>query len=506
MTAQARWMLQAAAPSDADAVFAAAATALKAGLEAEAMPRVEAALRVHPDDARLWQLLGLAHRGLDDVGAAVAALAKASALAPADPLIAHGHARVALEAGLPAGDLFERAHGLAPNDASVLLGRAAALFAEGRLADAISGLEAQLRRHPGWIDGHATAARLKWMDGAGARFTETFEEALRTIPREVPVWRALIDTLMHADLYDEALAIVARGRAAAGPDPAFDAAEAVATAEKGDAAAADRLFAAIAPLRHITMVLRYVRHLLRSGRPEAAVQVAEPWMPHDPDNLLWPYLSAGWRLTGNPRWEWLEGDERFVGVYDLADDVPSLEALAGRLRSLHLATHQPLEQSVRGGTQTDGPLFSRLEPEIRSLRSAVVAAVERHVAQLPPRQPGHPLLAPERGPIRFAGSWSVRLTGGGRHANHIHPAGWLSSALYVALPGEAERGPATAGWLTLGEVSELGLDLPPIRLIEPKPGRLVLFPSTMWHGTRPFEAGERLTVAFDVARPGAPRG
>ena len=38
-------------------------------------------------------------------------------------------------------------------------------------------------------------------------------------------------------------------------------------------------------------------------------------------------------------------------------------------------------------------------------------------------------------------------------------------------------------------------------MIEPKPGRLVLFPSTMWHGTEPFAAGERLTVAFDVARP-----
>ncbi|MBK9588986.1 MAG: hypothetical protein IPO50_10640 [Sphingomonadales bacterium] len=38
------------------------------------------------------------------------------------------------------------------------------------------------------------------------------------------------------------------------------------------------------------------------------------------------------------------------------------------------------------------------------------------------------------------------------------------------------------------------------RLIEPKPGRLVMFPSTMWHGTVPFDAGERLTVAFDVPR------
>ena len=80
--------------------------------------------------------------------------------------------------------------------------------------------------------------------------------------------------------------------------------------------------------------------------------------------------------------------------------------------------------------------------------------------------------------------------------------GWFSSALYVALPPAEARGPEPAGWLTLGEPqAQLGIEIDPIRLIEPKPGRLVLFPSTMWHGTRPFEAGERLTIAFDVAAP-----
>ena len=58
------------------------------------------------------------------------------------------------------------------------------------------------------------------------------------------------------------------------------------------------------------------------------------------------------------------------------------------------------------------------------------------------------------------------------------------------------------GWLKLGEPqAELGLGLAPFRTVEPKAGRLVLFPSTMWHGTIPFAAGERMTVAFDVARP-----
>lgn len=45
---------------------------------------------------------------------------------------------------------------------------------------------------------------------------------------------------------------------------------------------------------------------------------------------------------------------------------------------------------------------------------------------------------------------------------------------------------------------ELGLK--PAQLVEPKVGRLVLFPSTMWHGTVPFADAERMTVAFDVAR------
>ena len=65
------------------------------------------------------------------------------------------------------------------------------------------------------------------------------------------------------------------------------------------------------------------------------------------------------------------------------------------------------------------------------------------------------------------------------------PAGWISSAFYVALP-ETRWAATDSGWLKLGEPqAELGLDLAPFRTVEPKPGRLVLFPSTMWHGTMP---------------------
>ncbi|HEX9964193.1 MAG TPA: putative 2OG-Fe(II) oxygenase [Allosphingosinicella sp.] len=85
----------------------------------------------------------------------------------------------------------------------------------------------------------------------------------------------------------------------------------------------------------------------------------------------------------------------------------------------------------------------------------------------------------------------MRLTGGGgHHADRYHPAGWLSSAFYVALPKPGEGDQADAGHLVLGEFDELGIYLPPLRVTEPGPGRLALFPSTMSHGTRPFGDGE----------------
>jgi hypothetical protein len=79
--------------------------------------------------------------------------------------------------------------------------------------------------------------------------------------------------------------------------------------------------------------------------------------------------------------------------------------------------------------------------------------------------------------------------------------GWISSALYVALPEPHRLGAAPAGWLSFGTPPpELGLDLPPYRQVEPRRGRLVLFPSTLWHCTLPFADGERLSIAFDIRK------
>src|SRR5688572_9409417 len=130
------------------------------------------------------------------------------------------------------------------------------------------------------------------------------------------------------------------------------------------------------PFGNTAFLVYYLRFLLRAGRVEEAAEIAEKSVPNDSGGLLWPYLSVAWRLLGDPRWEWLEGDPKFIGIYDIAELLPPLESLADRIRALHLATEQPIGQSLRGGTQTEGHLFARIDPEIAKLRKAVVGAVE----------------------------------------------------------------------------------------------------------------------------------
>ena len=490
--------LHAIDPADVTAVVRAAIAAAQRWDDEAALVLLRRAQAVNPGDPRLWQLAGLSHRNLDDLGAALTALEHAHHLGPADPVIAHALARATLEAGLPAIERFEAAHRLAPLQAPVLLGLAAARTDAGEGAQAVSGLAQQLRRHPAWAEGHAALARLRWSLGDRSGFAASFGEALAVDPRNGMLWRDLAFTHLRAEQFEEARRVTAAARRALGPSRTLDLIDAASLSEAGDSGAAERRFAALAPIADDGWMIFHLRHLLRLGRPEEAGAAAETAIGRARSDDLWPLLALAWRLTGDRRHEWLEGDPRLVSTHDLP---VALAPLAEHLRTLHRLKEQPLDQSVRGGTQTDGPLFARIDPEIRALRAAVVAAVRIHIDQLPPHDAAHPTLRHPRDRIRFAGSWSVRLTGGGRHVNHVHPAGWISSALYVALPGEDQRGAPRGGWLTLGEADEVGVSVPALREVEPRPGRLVLFPSTMWHGTRPFAAGERLTVAFDIAPP-----
>jgi len=221
-------------------------------------------------------------------------------------------------------------------------------------------------------------------------------------------------------------------------------------------------------------------------------------------------MSIAMRMLEDERDEVLNGYETLIATIDL--DVPrgfsSMEAFNAELNHyldrLHPQTREHLHQSLRGGTQTPDHLFDAGHAVIERLQERITEAVNRYIAEMEPDD-RHPFLSRRGRAFRYAGSWSSRLQDCGFHVNHIHPSGWISSCYYAAVPDAVQDARGRQGWIKFGEP---GLDVPlkdPVRrAIQPKPGRLVLFPSYMWHGTIPFhDAAARTTIACDAV-PGGP--
>lgn len=467
------------------------------GTEDQALPALAAYLARNPDDLVVLHWHALLLRGLDRRDEAITLLEAARRLNPANASLAHSLAQLTLEAGMPASTGFLEAIRLAPSRPELRLGLAAARFAEGEGERALAELDDLLAAQAGWYPGHRQYAQLATMTGHGDAAMTSYERAIAAFPDAGQLYFEAAALLIEGERHDEALAMIERSIGRIGEDQALLCLKAGALDELGRFAEAETLFARLADIDDLSHTIRRQRFLLRRGEAAAASRELEPWLAAGTMAGLWPYAALAWRLGNDPRANWLERDDLFVTV-DLGADEVDLAGLTALLRRLHAAGGRYFDQSVRHGTQTDGALLGRCEPEIVQLRASLARRVGQHIAGLPAADPGHPALGPRRDrPVRFAGSWSVRLSQAGYHASHHHPQGWFSSAFYLQVPEGLE---ADEGMLALGESpSDLGLGLPAYRLVEPKPGRLVLFPSFTWHATRPFKAGERITVAFDVA-------
>jgi hypothetical protein len=201
----------------------------------------------------------------------------------------------------------------------------------------------------------------------------------------------------------------------------------------------------------------------------------------------------------------LNGYDTLVRVFDLEppDGFSGMDGFNAELNQaldrLHHGTGEYLGQSLRGGTQTPDNLFGVGHPLIGKLRTRIDQAVERYIAELA-EDARHPFLSRRSRNVRYAGSWSSRLRDCGFHVNHLHPMGWISSCYYVAVPDAVKDQTARQGWIKFGEPSfDVALKNPVRRALQPAPGRLVLFPSYMWHGTIPFhDHSDRTTIAFDL--------
>jgi tetratricopeptide (TPR) repeat protein len=245
---------------------------------------------------------------------------------------------------------------------------------------------------------------------------------------------------------------------------------------------------------------------LLNGDPEKAAWLCEQGLAKTPPSgPCLAMLSIASRMLEDGRDEAINRYDSLVRIFDLDPpegfaDLASFNAeLNASLDRLHPKSRELIDQSLRGGTQTPGHLFPAGLPLVEKLKQRIDEAVACYIAELD-EDAAHPFLSRRGRDFRYAGSWSSRLQDRGFHVNHFHPDGWISSCYYVSVPDAVRDETAMQGWIKFGEPAvDVVLKQPIRRAIQPVAGRLVLFPSYMWHGTVPFhDRAARTTIAFDA--------
>lgn len=375
-----------------------------------------------------------------------------------------------------------------------------ALDSEGRAKDALAAFDAAIKRRPGYADALNDKAALVWTTTGDA------DQAAAVFPKTPAQLLNLAALYKKAGETGRALALL-ESAAATSADPGLlvsIAGLAITLGEDDRALAAAQAALRRSPGDPVALQA-WAAACLAAGRAEEALAAARQLLktqPHSQSVLA--LLAVAARLTGAPEYASLYDYDAFVRPYPIAAPPgwattdAFMADLKATLESLHATAIQPPGQSLREGTQTTQDLRIVEAPAIKGFFAAIDPLIRRYMAEIGPGD--DPLRARNSGDYVLAGCWSIRLRSGGHHVDHMHPKGWLSSAFYVDVPPEVQAGDGRAGWLQFGRPSlRTKPELEPAHVERPAPGKLVLFPSYMWHGTVPFASDRpRLTVAFDV--------
>jgi uncharacterized protein (TIGR02466 family) len=245
---------------------------------------------------------------------------------------------------------------------------------------------------------------------------------------------------------------------------------------------------------------------LEVGRPDVALEYADKALARDPRSRR-AMSVRGFALHELGRdaeaAEIFDPDLIRPFAFETIDGFESLEAFNKAL-STHVMRHptlqyEPANRSTTKGEQT-GELLEEPKGPVAALEKKLAECVTTFLADLPV-VPDHPYL--HHRPTKFRYNvWGTCLGSQGHQAPHIHPSAWVSGAYYAQLPPEMSSGEEDKqGWIEFGAAPH-GCKLErkrPLRLIAPKEGTVVLFPSYFYHRTLPFESKRRrISIAFDA--------
>lgn len=180
---------------------------------------------------------------------------------------------------------------------------------------------------------------------------------------------------------------------------------------------------------------------------------------------------------------------------------PLLQALLNDINNAEIA--ERVQGMLHNGKQSAGNLFKRPEDSFRTLAELVKKEFIHYKNKFAGADCELIKSFPEE--LEFTSSWFVKMRQGGHLDSHIHEIGWISGAVYLAMPSDKkspEEGAFEYG--THGDSYPQKHSSFPVGSVIPNVGEIVLFPSSLFHRTIPFTSNEeRICIAFDL-KPSIP--
>jgi tetratricopeptide (TPR) repeat protein len=253
----------------------------------------------------------------------------------------------------------------------------------------------------------------------------------------------------------------------------------------GDKNAKARMLECLYGAGQTTAYNEYLSEFCRSdatNRRIAAISafVANQWDAKDP----YPFCEDPLDLiyTANVKSDLAPFDGFFARIVQEIENVPT--------------AWEPLDNAARGGFHTKGNLFDLETPEISVLRNIIQRRIEDYRSHFGDRNNGLIRQWPHQSKLL---GWHVKLLKSGHMDAHYHPSGWLSGVFYLKMPDKIKGDEGAITFSLHGHDYPIrNSDIPSVQHF-PKEGDLVLFPSSLFHYTTPFQSeDERHCVAFDL--------
>lgn len=479
---------------------------------APAMKNLEKAVSINSSNPAFLNALGTTYKDLKRQNDAEVIFKKAIALQPHYVKALHNLGILLRQQyrTIEAIPYLQKAIDLAPKVVEPRFVLANIYYELGEITKADEAYRTIIAIQPDYEDAHNSLNRMYWEHGHTDLYGKSYIVGIKASPGSVGLCEKHLLALESVGRIDEALSY-AQNYLSSFPDHAGlhkMAARLNAFAGNSDIAIDFYETAIQLDPHNASIYLDASKHMLQLGDYDRALGHLGVAENVEPDNQrLWAYKSLCWRMQDDAQHEWLNNYDELTKPYVIetptgySNNAEFLEALKADLKKYHTTKRAPVDQTLKGGSQTHGMLFDRQDQTIQQLKEALRGPIQSYVNSLIRADKHHPLYRRNTGAADFATSWSIWLRDGGFHVNHIHTMGWISSSFYVDMPASnAEQNANREGWIKFGESGLLlgGKDKPE-KFIQPKPGMLVLFPSYMWHGTVPFhQEADRITAPFDL--------